>query len=77
MSRLLISVSALAFFALQPAFAKPFASGCNPAIQNWENGSKDTCAYPSGNGGVIAERTPVVVETIPEVDEEVPEETVD
>lgn len=22
---------------------------CNPAVQNWENGSKDTCVYHGGS----------------------------
>jgi hypothetical protein len=56
MLRMILSLTALSLFAIQPAVARPLAPGCNPAVQNWNNGSGDTCPYVSNSGVVIVER---------------------
>ena len=42
----IILATAITLLASSSAFAgRP--AGCNPAIQNWENGSKTTCVFDS------------------------------
>jgi hypothetical protein len=55
----IIIAATIALLSSTSAFAaKP--PRCNPAIQNWENGSKTTCVYASTNtiGMKTAEKTP-------------------
>ena len=67
MYRMSYALAALALLATQPVAARDLAPGCNPAIQNWQNGSKDTC--PPMGGSAVGSVTPVVVETPVEVEE--------
>jgi hypothetical protein len=57
MLRIILFLTAISLFAAHPALARPLAPGCNPAIQNWINGSGDTCQYISNGGIVAVERT--------------------
>ena len=48
----LVIAATIALLSSTSAFAaKP--PQCNPAIQNWENGSKDTCVYDGGRNIVV------------------------
>jgi hypothetical protein len=76
MIRILMSVAAISMVAVQPVAAKTLAPGCNPAVQNWVNGSQDTCPYASNSTVlVVQERSPPP--TIPETPVEVEEEVLD
>jgi hypothetical protein len=76
MSRFIFTASLFVFATLSQAQAGNF--GCNPAIQNWVNGSKTTCPYDShttapqlANTSPAPSPPPVVVtETPPEDDGE-------
>lgn len=50
-----IALSSSASFALEP--------GCNHAVQNWQNGSQDTC--PSPTPATSSTRTPPEVHGAP------------
>jgi hypothetical protein len=60
MYRMSFALAALALLATQPVAAKPLAPGCNPAIQNWQNGSKDTC--PPMGGSAVGTQAPTFIE---------------
>lgn len=76
MLRIIVSTTVLSLFAIQPALARPLAPGCNPAIQNWINGSQDTCPFVSNSKVVPVEaRSPAPTPPPPETPDV--EETVD
>jgi hypothetical protein len=50
MRTLIFSIATATMFLTAPAFAVPLT--CNSAVQNWQNGSSDTCPYGGGNGTV-------------------------
>ncbi len=77
MRTLILTIATAIAFLTAPAFAVPLT--CNTAVQNWQNGSGNTCPYFGGTGAVTQI---FVTETYipPEVTEEVilrSEETVD
>jgi hypothetical protein len=57
--------------SITPAFAGKF--GCNPAVQNWQNGSKDTCPYPASNSASQT-KAPAFEYSPPEVVDEDPQD---
>lgn len=68
MYRMSYALAALALLATQPVAAKVLAPGCYPAIQNWQNGSQDTC--PPMGGSAVGSTPPVTVVVPPPVEEE-------
>jgi hypothetical protein len=62
----LITASLLALATLSGAQAKDY--GCNPAVQNWVNGSKTTCPFDSNTSR--PEPVQQVVDTPPPPEED-------
>jgi hypothetical protein len=73
MRTLILSLATATLALAAPATAVPLS--CNPAVQNWQNGSKDTCPYATGNAAaplfVPEYRAPVEIEYEPELEESV------
>jgi hypothetical protein len=75
MTRLFLLASIVALPMIQPAAAQVLQPGCNPAVQNWQNGSGDTCPYASNTALLI--QVPDSPAPPPPVEEPVEEETVE
>jgi hypothetical protein len=58
MLRTLMLSSAVVVLVAAPALAKDLRPGCNAAVQNWQNGSQDTCPYGSGTIGNLPGSVP-------------------
>jgi hypothetical protein len=69
---LIFSIATATAILTVPAFAVPLS--CGPAVQNWQNGSGETCPYATGNAAISQPQPAIVVEEAPV---EVAEETVD
>ncbi len=68
--RLLILTTALGLgLSVIPASAVDLT--CNPAVQNWQNGSGNTCPYQPGNAGALSIVVIPVPTYVPPPDEEV------
>jgi hypothetical protein len=58
MLRFLFAASILTLVQTQGASASSYP--CNPAVQNWQNGSQTTCPFDS-SGGVVAQAPITIV----------------
>jgi hypothetical protein len=58
MLRFLFAASILTIIQTQGALAGGFS--CNPAVQNWQNGSKTTCPFDS-HSSVPAAAAPITI----------------
>lgn len=70
MLRLIISASLFTIASMSGAHATNF--DCNPAVQNWVNGSKTTCPFDSNSGVAPAVQVTTVLTYTPPVETDEP-----